>query len=108
VARLTTPKQKRLQEPSSAANRDAEATRQQTRQLFDNVPFLDGNAVIDITIPAAVLTNVEHGLERVPQGYIVTKATLADTVPRFVSADDRLAVMFITGATDWNGDLWFF
>lgn len=89
---------------SARASNDLERFARQLQQ----VPFLDGRLLEDVSLAAGASTVVNHGLGRPPQGWLVTKfsGAGASDYPRQEASTTNTLTLTVTNAA--VASLWVF
>lgn len=70
------------------------------------LPFLNGNSITNITLAANVATNINHLLQRMPQGWFLTDNTANATIWR-TKAFTQLTLVLESDA-DTTISIWVF
>lgn len=103
-------------ETQHTGNQDVELLQQNTKRfvkVLEDNPLLDGRLIEDIDVPAATLGGpsafrVEHKLDRLPRGWIVTDTD--EQILIFRTGWDRKYIDFANGSPigDAVVDMWVF
>ena len=96
----------RIQHPDSLINRIQDKLVRVINAIARK-PIVDGHIISGVLIDS-VETKVEHGLGRVPQGWMIINGQ-SDVVEETADADDKfLYLIAVLGATLENRKLWVF
>jgi hypothetical protein len=85
---------------------------QQTTQQVNAIPFSQGVWVRNVVIGTSN-TTINHGLGRVPRGYIVTRiqnnaVAFCESLPANQPSDQKRQYAFIASGAPVTVDIWFF
>ena len=95
----------RINPRSGDRSLDAVATAQNDlRRQLSAIPFLDGQLMQGIAVGTSA-TIIQHGLRRLPRGWIVTDNTTGASLQR--TAWDTQSITLI-GSAGFSGDVWVF
>jgi hypothetical protein len=93
-------------------SREAQGTTDALRsveRLVESIPLLRGRQVKRVTLAASsATTTIDHGLGRMPQGWVIVRATVAAPVVYESSMDARRLILVHTDATSPIVDLWVY
>ena len=95
-------------ETQHTGNQDVELLQQNIKKfakVLEDNPLLDGRLLEDVALNAAANTDINHGLGRVPRGWILTDQSAAATVYRVAWTTTTLTLL-ASGAT--TVDIWVF
>lgn len=95
-------------ETQQTGNQDVELLQQNVKKwtkILEDNPLLDGRLLEDIDLNAAANTNINHGLGRVPRGWVLTDQSAAATVYRVAWTNTTLTLLASAASTV---DIWVF